>query len=33
MTDRFTTLAFAREVAAPVSVLWQAWTAHHAAPE
>lgn len=27
MTDRFATLAFAREVAAPVSVLWQAWTA------
>lgn len=27
MTDRFATLTFAREVAAPVSVLWQAWTA------
>lgn len=27
MTDRFATLTFAREAAAPVSVLWQAWTA------
>ncbi|MBU0724620.1 MAG: SRPBCC domain-containing protein [Alphaproteobacteria bacterium] len=27
MRDRFATLTFEREVAAPVSVLWQAWTA------
>lgn len=27
MTDRFATLTFTRDVAAPVSVLWQAWTA------
>ena len=26
-TDRFATLTFEREVAAPLSVLWQAWTA------
>jgi len=25
--DRFATLTFEREAAAPVSVLWQAWTA------
>ncbi|MFN3824898.1 MAG: SRPBCC domain-containing protein [Pseudorhodobacter sp.] len=27
MTDRFTTLTFERQVAAPVATLWQAWTA------
>jgi uncharacterized protein YndB with AHSA1/START domain len=27
MSDRFATLTFEREVAAPVSALWQAWTA------
>jgi len=27
MSDRFATLTFEREVAAPVTVLWQAWTA------
>jgi uncharacterized protein YndB with AHSA1/START domain len=27
MSDRFATLTFKREVAAPVAVLWQAWTA------
>lgn len=27
MSDRFATLTFERQVAAPVSVLWQAWTA------
>ena len=27
MSDRFATLTFEREVAAPVAILWQAWTA------